>query len=143
MSVMCISESEQYASSCQSLLSDFFSLMLHGNTKVIEELIHPTQAEIKRFVRDLSGQEMKSPRQTPVGFRATTARGKMTLNFSDGETKVFHCFCHFVASSSGRTCFKCVSADITIMHNCWTLTRSFCGDASEPRVLVDLFRCCA
>lgn len=78
---MCISESEQYLSSCQSLLSDLFSLMLHGNTKVIEVLIHPTQAEIKRFVRDLSGQEMKSLRQTPFGFRATTALGKMTLNF--------------------------------------------------------------
>lgn len=141
---MCISESEQYVSSCQSLLSDFFSLMLHGNTKVIEVLIHPTQAEIKRFVRDLSGQEMKSLRQTPVGFRATTALGKMSLNFRlDGETEVFHCFCHCVASYSGRTCFKCVSADITIMHNCWILTRSFCGDASEPRVLIDLFRCCA
>lgn len=81
MSVMCISESEQCVLSCQSLLSDFFSLMLHDNTKVIKVLIHPTQAEIKRFVRDLSWQEMKSLRQTPVGFIATTARGKRTLNF--------------------------------------------------------------
>lgn len=48
-------------------------------------LIHPTHAEIKRFVRDLSGQEMKSPRQNPFGCRASA--GLTSLTWGPGHHK--------------------------------------------------------
>lgn len=78
-SVMRIPQSEQYVSSKLSEhISHFFSLMQHTNNKVIEVLIHPTQVEIKRFVRDLSGREMKSLRQNPFGCRATAGLTSLT-----------------------------------------------------------------
>lgn len=75
----CIPQSEQYVSSKLSEhTSHFFSLVQRTNNKVIGVLIHPTQAEIKRFVRDLSGQEMKSQRQNPFGCRATAGLTSLT-----------------------------------------------------------------